>query len=79
MYLIISCHYYHPGLNIAMQDVRNVWLLQTPPLKLTTATHRGTLVYRHPQTGRRISYRTLKKGLLKQTITLQQPLHLLPF
>ena len=75
--IIIS--YYNPNLKIGLQDVRNAWLLSDSPTKLSTALHRGNLVYRVPGSDKRISYRKLKKGLLKKQIIINQPFHLLPF
>ena len=71
--------YYHPTLNIGMQDIRNVWLLESTPVKLQTVLHRGALAYRFPQSGKRISYRQLKKGLLRQDKSVAIPLLVLPF
>jgi hypothetical protein len=63
-----------------LQDVRNAWLLSEKPVKLSTSFHRGSLIYRLPGTsGKRISYRTLKKGLIKKKIVINQPVYLLPF
>jgi hypothetical protein len=79
MYEEIRLNYFHPGMNIAVQDIRNAWLLNPVPLKLITSIHRGNLVFRVPGSGKRISYRSLKKGLIKKRIILKQPLKLLPF
>jgi hypothetical protein len=79
MFVEIKVKYFHPGLNLGVQDVRNIWLLANPPVKLTTSLHRGSLVFRLPGSGRRISYKTLKKGLVKKQISIRQPINLLPF
>jgi len=79
MFEEIIIRYYNPGLNIGLQDIRNAWLLHPKPLKLPATIYRGTLVFRLPGSGKRISYRTLKKGLVKKTILIRQPLCLLPF
>lgn len=79
MFEEIIIRYINPVYNIGLQDIRNAWLLHKPPVKLTTTTYRGTLVFRIPGSGKRISYQTLKKGLIKKTIILRQPLYLLPF
>ena len=71
--------YYHPGLNIGMLDIRNAWLLEKEPVKLITGVHRGNLIFRMPGSGKRISYQSIKKGLIKKTIIIQQPFNLLPF
>jgi len=66
MFEEIVITYYHPQLNIGISDIRNAWLLTDPPVKLSTSLHRGSLVFRVPVIGSRISYRTLKKGLIKK-------------
>ncbi len=71
--------YFHPGLNVGLQDIRNAWLLSNPPVKLQITLHRGTLAYRLPGSRRRISYNTLKKGLIKKHILIQTDFQLLPF
>jgi hypothetical protein len=75
----INIRYFHPGLNIGLQDIKNAWLLSDKPAKLSTALHRGSLVYRLPKSGKRISYRTLKKGLIKKKLTIKMPFYLMPF
>jgi hypothetical protein len=79
MYAEIIIRYFHPVYNVGLQDIRNAWLLNEPPVKLTTTTYRGNLIFRMPGSGKRISYRTLKKGLVKKTIVLSQPVNLFPF
>lgn len=78
---MVVIKYFHPGLYIGLEDVRNAWLLKPgiPPKKLTTLIHQGSLCYRFPVTGKRVSYRTLKKGLVRKQIIIKQPLKLLPF
>ena len=75
----VVIRYFHPAYNIGLQDIRNAWLLNKPPVKLTTTIYRGNLIFRMPGSGKRISYRTLKKGLIKKTIVLRFPIELLPF
>jgi hypothetical protein len=53
--------------------------LENEPVKLTVTVYRGSLVYCVPKTGKRISYRQLKKGLVKRTTVIRQPNDLLPF
>lgn len=79
MFEEIVIRYFHPGFNIGLQDIRNAWLLYQPPVKLITTIYRGNLVFRLPGSGKRVSYRTLKKGLVKKTIVLKLPVQLLPF
>lgn len=75
----IRIKYFHPALNLGMQDIRSVWLLADRPVKLHTCLHRGNLVFRFPGSGKRISYHTLKKGLIRKTIVIKQAINLLPF
>ena len=75
----IKICYFNPKLNIGLQDIRNAWFFSERPVKLYTAFHRGSLIYRLPGSRKRISYRTLKKGLIKKQIIIKQPLYLLPF
>lgn len=79
MFEEVTIKYFHPILGIGIQDIRNVWLLSDPPVKLPVTLHRGSLAYRLPGSRRRISYRTLKKGLIKKNIVIRQPVQLLPF
>jgi hypothetical protein len=66
-----SIKYFHPALNIGIQDIRNVWLLSVAPVKLTLSLHRGCLVFRLPGAGKRISYKVLKKVLIKKSIIIR--------
>ena len=79
MFNEIIIQYYHPSLKIGLQDIRNAWMIADKPFKLTTSLHRGRLVFRVPGSGKRISYLTLKKGLIKKRIVIRQPVYLLPF
>ncbi len=79
MYREIQLKYFHPTLNLGVEDIRNVWLLTDRPVKLTTCIHRGALVFRWPVSGKRVSYKTLKKGLIKKNIVLKKYYELLPF
>ena len=79
MYTNHQLRYFHPGLNIGMADLKNVWLLHPVPLQLSVIVYRGSLTYRIPVTGKRISYRTLKKGLVKEIRVVNVPLYPMPF
>lgn len=81
MKYLITIKYFHPGLCIGLEDIRTAWLLleNKPPVQLTTVIHQGHLHYRFPVSGRRISYRLLKKGLISKRMIIRQPLDLLPF
>lgn len=77
----IVLQYYNSGLAIGLENIRTAWYVPTnfPPLKLTTVVYQGLLTYRFPHTGKRISYRQLKKGLTKKAVRIVVPLALLPF
>ena len=75
----ISIKYINPILNLGIEDVRNVWLLSASPVKLTTNIHQGSLIFRLPVSGKRISYKTLKRGLIKKQLIIRRPYQLLPF
>ncbi|TAL47861.1 MAG: hypothetical protein EPN92_04345 [Chitinophagaceae bacterium] len=81
MQLSITIKYFNPLLQIGLEDLRNAWLYsgKETPVKLSTVIHQGVLHYRIPGSGKRISYRTLKKGLIKKRITIPLPVQLLPF
>jgi hypothetical protein len=81
MKFTVHIRYYHPSLEIGLEDIRNAWFLarDKEPVKLNCVVHRGSLAYRFPQSGRRVSYRFLKKGLIKKTLILRLPMPLLPF
>ncbi len=78
---LIEIKYFNPGLSIGLENIQNAWLLSgdREPLKLKTIIHQGLLSYRLPVSGKRISYKTLKKGLIKKKIILRLPVYLLPF
>jgi len=77
---IITIRYFNPVLKIGLQDVKNAWYLaDKTPVQLTTIIYQGALYFRFPGSGRRISYKQLKKGLIKKQIDLIMPLDLLPF
>ena len=70
----ILIKYINPSLNIGLANVKNAWLLGPTPVQLSVAVHRGLLVYRLPGSGKRISYRSLKKGLVKTNIIITETL-----
>ncbi len=62
----IEFAYFNPALNIVFNDWKTVYLLEGEPVLLKPFVHRSALVYRVPKTGKRISYKSIKHGLLKQ-------------
>ncbi|HEX6849675.1 MAG TPA: hypothetical protein VF144_21960 [Chitinophagaceae bacterium] len=81
MKISIEIKYYHPELKIGLENIRQAWLLADPknPPELKTVIYQGNLYYRIPSSGKRISYRKLKKGLIKKTVRIPIALPLLPF
>jgi hypothetical protein len=75
----IQLKYFNPSYNIGLADWRNAWLLTSPPVRLPVSVHQGTLTYRLPKNGVRISYTQLKKDLQKCRRTLHLPEPPLPF
>ena len=75
----VRIKYFNAGLNIGLEDIRKAWLLTDPPQILSVTVHQGHLTYRLPGSGKRISYRQLKKGLVKKEIIYQIPCQVLPF
>ncbi len=43
MFVEHSLKHFHPSLNIGVEDIRNVWLLGDPPVRLPVSLHRGYL------------------------------------
>ena len=79
MYQSILLKWVHPGLQIGLQDIKHAWLLGPDPVQLTTSVHRGNLIYRLPGSGKRISYLSLKKGLIRKQQVIKIPFNILPF
>ena len=81
MRFLISIKYFNPKLCIGLEDIRNAWFFENPktPVRVNTVIHQGQLHYRLLVSGKRISYRRLKKGLVKKQIIIYLPFHLLPF
>ena len=81
MKFTIEIKYFHPQLKIGLENIKEAWLLLDikNPIELKTIIHQGGLYYRIPNSGKRISYRILKKGLIKKNIHIPLALNLLPF
>jgi hypothetical protein len=81
MKFLIEIKYLHPEFNIGLENIRSAWLLSNTnhPVELKTIIHQNLLSYRLPVSGRRISYCTLKKGLIKKKIVIHLPFNLLLF
>lgn len=70
---IIVLKYYNPLLNVALVSWREVYVLEKVPIRLIPEVSKGNLVYRRRGSAKRISYRQIKKGLVKQNITIRLP------
>ena len=73
--------YYHPILAIGLEDVRNAWLFSAgkEPVKLKTIIHQGNLSFRLLGSGKIISYKKLKEGLIKKQILIREEEYPIPF
>lgn len=75
---MIIAKYWNPLLNIAMADRQLVY--QFPKkIQMLREVYRGELYYRVPGSSKRISYKQLKRGLIKKQIIIPEELYLLPF
>lgn len=66
----IKIKYLNVSLQIGMVNWREVYLLKPHLIKLNVEVDEGRLVYRATGSGRRISYKTLKKGLRKKSFSI---------
>lgn len=68
--------YYNETLQIGLVDWQTAFLFDEQlqsTVQLKTELHRGQLVYRLPGSSRRISYRQVKKQLVKRVIKVNVP------
>lgn len=65
----IRFKYFNESLQIAMINWREVYLLKPHLIKMNVEVDKGRLVYRATGSGKRISYKTLKKGLKKKSFS----------
>ena len=81
MKFTIEIKYFHTQLMIGLESIKEAWLLSDikKPVELKTIIHQGNLYYRMPDSGKRISYRMLRKGLVQKKIVIRLPMQLLPF
>ena len=69
---------FNPNLKIGLVSWLEAWLFEGEfPEKLFTEVHKGKLVFRRRGSAVRISYRQIKKCLIKKEIIIKEPL--LPF
>ncbi len=71
----IQLNYINEHLQIGLVNWREAYLLSPQVLALQVEVDRGRLIYRLKGSNRRISYATIKKGLVKkqQTIAIDVP------
>jgi len=71
----IQLNYINERLQIGLVNWREAYLLSPQVLALQVEVDRGRLIYRLKGSNRRISYTTLKKGLVKksQWIEIEAP------
>ncbi len=70
---MIILKYWNAQLQIAMQDWRTVYQFPQQE-KMLVEIHQNKLYYRNRGESKRISYRQLKKGLVKKQIIIQDNL-----
>ncbi|RXK62071.1 hypothetical protein ESA94_03405 [Lacibacter luteus] len=72
---IIKLSYYNPELKIAFSQWRELYLLKGANdfELLSTEVYQGQLVYRSKGSHKRISWTSIKKGLLKKEVLLYLP------
>ena len=63
----IQLKYINESLQIGFCDIRQLYLLQPEIKQLQAEVYKGSLVYRAKGSGKRISYKQIKKGLKKTT------------
>ena len=70
----IKIKYFNESLQVAMVNWREVYLLKPQLIRLNVEVDKGRLVYRATGSGKRISYKTLKKGLRKKSFSIFEEL-----
>jgi hypothetical protein len=64
---------FNPKYKIGLVSWREAWIFETEfPEKLYTEVYKGRLVFRKRGSPLRISYTTLKKGLVKKIILIKE-------
>lgn len=72
---VIKLRYYHPGLKVAFENWKEIYLIGEGQYfeLLSTEVYQGQLVYRVKGSSKRITWRRIKKGLLKKEVLLYLP------
>lgn len=68
----IKLRYFNESLQIGLVNWREAYLLKPIVVKLLVEVDEGRLVYRVKGSGKRISYKQIKKGIRKQTIIIKE-------
>ncbi len=68
----IQLKYINKKLQIGLVNWREIYLLHPEIIRLSVEVDRGRLVYRAKGTNRRISYKKVKKGLIRSSIWIVQ-------
>jgi hypothetical protein len=66
----IKIRYFNESLEIAMVSWREVYILKPHIKRLNIEVDKGRLIYRAKGSGKRISYKRLKKGLIKKSFSV---------
>ncbi len=70
----IELKYINERLQIGLADVKHAYLLTPSLTPLIAEVYKGNLVYRAKGTTRRISYKEVKKGLVKRRVVIVENL-----
>lgn len=76
---VIICKYWNPDLQIAFYSWQQVYLIDKKQKEVKPEFYKGNLVYRIPGSYKRISYTSIKKGIIRKNISVVVPFRLLPF
>jgi hypothetical protein len=66
----IKIRYFNEALQIAIVNWREVYLLKPDLTKMNVEVDKGRLIYRATGSAKRISYKTLRKGLKKKSFSI---------
>ena len=75
---MIALKYWNESLQPGLADWKTVYQFPQKEL-MEKEIHQGNLYYRSRGSNRRISYKQIKKGLIKKQIFIKEALFILPF
>lgn len=75
---MIVLSYWNESLQIGLADWKTVYQFPQKEL-MQKEIHQGNLYYRSKGSNKRISYKQIKKGLIKKQLFIEEPLFILPF